>query len=255
MVEEEDRAAGTNAKVAGGETSATKLTTTVASGDGVVLNTVNNHKTRESFDDDKNPNSKNNSRNTSVTHNNTAEAVGTTAPSSGSGNIFSSNNSHSKSNTAVTTNNTHGNSVARKSRPIFSLSFSTAESPRSKAVAAGAAAARGEHDKQQRTVAATGNTAPLLTPGGGSATIAALSRGLSPKGEGAAAGRGDGGEGEGIFVSSTPRRRAKQVQDALYEGGCVGVKFISRVWWLFRKSGGGAMFSRSFSHLSCAFRP
>lgn len=81
-----------------------------------------------------------------------------------------------------------------KPRPL-SYSSSRGDSPRSKAVAAGAALARGE----QKT--------PLLTPRGGSATMAALARdGVAAAGVARAV--VIGGAGEGPF---TPRRNAKQV--------------------------------------------
>ena len=85
-----------------------------------------------------------------------------------------------------------------KQRQFGSTASAKGDSPRSKAVAAGAALATARDEQ---------HTAPLLTPQGGSATMAVLA-----KDEAAAAGSTGAasvaGTGEGPF---TPRRTAKQV--------------------------------------------
>lgn len=96
-----------------------------------------------------------------------------------------------------------------KARPS-SYSSSIGDSPRSKAIAAGAAAARGEH-----------KTVPLMTPRGGSATMAALARGESLGRRRSSGGDGTHGLGPGE-VLFTPRRNAKQVWCA--------VGFIGEGW-------------------------
>lgn len=122
---------------------------------------------------------------------------------------------------SVADNNKHNSGSSSRPRPLFPQSSSLEDSPRSKAVAAGAAAARGEHEQAKQTVAVRRGVTTEQYQRGPAA--------MGPKGEPSRGGRGEGVRGSGVGglsleapssesavvptyeVFSTPRRRAKQV--------------------------------------------